>query len=121
MVGSGLKRFAKDKRSSLFVQTVGDEGRSFVTLTPARPRLLQDQGQGWFSCCSMTGVRKLTGENLKVVWTDFSTLSKAVFLLRKKFMVQAHPCLKLKPWPRFHLGCVGLSNSCLNLNYGLIK
>jgi hypothetical protein len=29
----------------------------------------------------MQGARKLTGENLKLVWAEFSTLSKAVLMM----------------------------------------
>jgi hypothetical protein len=36
------------------------------------------------------GVHKLTGENLKVVWAEFSTLSSAVLLLCEKCMLYAH-------------------------------
>jgi hypothetical protein len=36
------------------------------------------------------GVQKLTGENLKVVWVEFSTLSKAVLLHGSKSACIAH-------------------------------
>jgi hypothetical protein len=36
------------------------------------------------------GAQKLTGENPKVVWAEFSTLSLAVLLLRKKYMLHTH-------------------------------
>jgi hypothetical protein len=36
------------------------------------------------------GAPKLMGENLKVVWAEFSTLSWAVLLLCKKCMLYTH-------------------------------
>jgi hypothetical protein len=53
------------------------------------------------------GAQKLTGENLKVVWAKFSTLSEAVFAMcviaRQS---QARPHLEMKTRPRFN--CVVL-------------
>jgi hypothetical protein len=36
------------------------------------------------------GAQKLTGENLKIVWAEFFTLSLAVLLLCKKCMLYTH-------------------------------
>jgi hypothetical protein len=42
-------------------------------------------------------VQKITGENLKVVWAEFSTLSPAVLLLDTHCVVRAHArCLSWK-------------------------
>jgi hypothetical protein len=32
--------------------------------------------------CHSAGAQELTGENLKLVWVEFSTLSQAVFAMR---------------------------------------
>ncbi len=51
----------------------------------------------------LRGAKKLTGENLKVVWAKFSTLSQAVFVLREIVQQrQARPRLELKTQPRFY-------------------
>ncbi len=53
-------------------------------------------------CFPRQGAQKLTEENLKVVWAEFSTLSLAVFVKSKiASHRQAHPCLELKTQPKF--------------------
>jgi hypothetical protein len=48
------------------------------------------------------GAQKLTGENLKVVWAKFSTLSLAVFVMSIiAWYRQTRSYLKLKTQPRF--------------------
>ncbi len=48
------------------------------------------------------GARKRTGENLKVVWAEFSTLSLAVLVMSVTARYrQACPHLNLKTRPRF--------------------
>jgi hypothetical protein len=48
------------------------------------------------------GARQLKGENLKVVWAEFSTLSWAILLFIAHIMsIYARPCLELKTEPRF--------------------
>jgi hypothetical protein len=55
------------------------------------------------------GAQKLTRDNLKVIWVEFSTLSVAVFVMSViEWHRQAHPHLKLKMWPRFCLDSVGM-------------
>jgi hypothetical protein len=42
------------------------------------------------------------GENLKVVWVEFSTLSEAIFVISTIARYrQTYPHFKLKTWPRF--------------------
>jgi hypothetical protein len=56
------------------------------------------------------GARKLTGENLKVVWAKFSTLSWAVFIMSaiaRYGSTRNH--LKLKTRPRFCPVSISLS------------
>jgi hypothetical protein len=48
------------------------------------------------------GVLTLTGDNLKVVWAEFSTLSWAVFVLNEiAWPGQVRPHLELKTLPNF--------------------
>ncbi len=50
----------------------------------------------------MRGAQKLTGENLKVVWAKFSTLSLAVLQnVYNSLPIQTWPSLDLKTRPRF--------------------
>ncbi len=49
----------------------------------------------------MLGVRKLKGENLKVVLAKFSTLSLAVFIMSVILYRQTRPHLDLKTGSRF--------------------
>jgi hypothetical protein len=64
------------------------------------------------------GTRKLTGENLKLVWAEFSTLSQAV-LMMCLLLIYADACLhlKLKTQPRFSPVSLSLSmEKCLKLS-----
>ncbi len=49
------------------------------------------------------GARKLTGENLKAVWAEFSTFKLGCFVMYAiaQHIQQAHPNLELKTRPRF--------------------
>jgi hypothetical protein len=50
----------------------------------------------------MQRARKLSGDNLKLVWAEFSTISWAVLKMCMKLMyVDAQPSLWLKTRPRF--------------------
>ncbi len=62
----------------------------------------------------------LTGEKLKVVWAEFSTLSLAVLIMRATaWHRQTHPHAKLKTRPRF---CpVSLSLSMTSRNFLRIR
>ncbi len=60
----------------------------------------------WSILVSFKNQRILTGENLEVVWANFSTLSWAVLFQRN---VSAWPSLELKTRSRFHLISSGLS------------
>jgi hypothetical protein len=52
-------------------------------------------------CCPLVGARYLTGENLQVVWAEFSTLSWPVYVMSvNEYHTQTHPNLKLKTRPR---------------------
>ncbi len=55
-------------------------------------------------------MQNLTGESLKVVWTEFSTLSQAVFIvIAIQRHTQARPHLKVKTRPRFCPASLSLS------------
>ncbi len=49
-------------------------------------------------CEGLRGARKLTGENLKVVLAEFSTLSLAVFVMSAITLHRQH--LEVKPRPK---------------------
>jgi hypothetical protein len=56
------------------------------------------------------GARKLTGENLKVVWAEFSTLSEAVLQSVHGFWpIHTRPSLDLKARSRFRPVSLSLS------------
>jgi len=58
-------------------------------------------------------MQNLTGESLKVVWTEFSTLSQAVFIvIAIPWHTQARPHLKVKTRPRFCPASLSLSMPC---------
>jgi hypothetical protein len=58
-------------------------------------------------------MQNLTGESLKVVWTEFSTLSQAVFIvIAIQRHTQARPHLKVKTRPRFCPASLSLSTPC---------
>jgi hypothetical protein len=49
-----------------------------------------------------TWEKRANGDNLKVAWPKFSTLSNAVFVMSEiSWHGQAHPHLELKTLPRF--------------------
>jgi hypothetical protein len=57
------------------------------------------------------GARYLTGENLEVVWVEFSSLGSAVLLLLHiKCIARIQPLLELKTWPRFCPGGCTIKN-----------
>ncbi len=55
------------------------------------------------------GAQRLTGENLKVVLAEFSSLSQAILLWMQLHSIQARLSLELKTRPRFHLVSLSLS------------
>ncbi len=56
------------------------------------------------------GAEKLTGENLKVVWAEFSTLSLVVFIMNVISLSRhVRPHLELKTRPRFRPVSLSLS------------
>ena len=51
------------------------------------------------------GAQELTGENLEVVWAEFSTLEVAICMLHNFLLLSLKlPNLKLKAWPKQLLG-----------------
>ncbi len=51
----------------------------------------------------LRGAQKITGDGLKLVWAEFSTLSQAVFVISViAWHTLAHPHLELKAQPKFN-------------------